>query len=119
LKRDGQRLIVREPGSLTRRALEAVLDQNRVRPKVGMEISRDAVREAVAADFGAGVVSRTEFVPDDRLTALPVSDHKPFTESYAACLKLRRSLRQIDAFMQLVQQLQSSRSDGESPDAGS
>ena len=100
---DGQRLIVREPGSMTRRALEAVLDQNRVRPKVVMEISRDAVREAVAAGLGAGVVSSAEFVPDGRLTPLPISDHKPFTESYAACLKLRRALRPINAFMQLVQ----------------
>ncbi|MBX3566762.1 MAG: LysR family transcriptional regulator [Rhizobiaceae bacterium] len=101
---DGQRMISREQGSMTRRALEDRLDQYRVRPNVVMEVPRDAVREAVAAGLGAGIVSITEFVPDDRLTALRVADHKPFTESYAVCLKVRRSLRPIDAFMQLVQQ---------------
>ena len=99
---DGQRLIVREPGSMTRRALEEVLERNRVRPNVIMEVPRDAVREAVAAGLGAGIVSGAEFLPDDRLTPLPLTDHKPFTDSYAACLKGRRLLRPIDAFMQLV-----------------
>jgi len=99
---DGQRLIVREPGSMTRRALEVILEKNRVRPNVVMEVPRDVVREAVAAGLGAGIVSSTEFVADDRLTALHISDHKPHTDSYAACLKQRRSLRSIEAFMQLV-----------------
>jgi hypothetical protein len=57
---------------MTRRALEAVLDQNRIRPKGVMEISRYAIREEVAADLGAAVVSRTEFVLDDRPTGLPI-----------------------------------------------
>lgn len=100
---DGQRMIFREPGSMTRRALEELLDRHRVRPNVVMEIPRDAVREAVAAGLGVGIVSGAEFVPDERLTALPLSDHKPFTESYAACLKVRRSLRTIGAFMQRVE----------------
>ncbi|MBL8584277.1 MAG: LysR family transcriptional regulator [Rhizobiaceae bacterium] len=100
---DGQRMIFREPGSMTRRALEDLLERHRVRPNVVMEIPRDAVREAVAAGLGVGIVSSTEFVPDHRLTGLPLSDHKPFTESYAACLKVRRTLRTIDVFMQLVQ----------------
>ncbi|MER8864633.1 LysR substrate-binding domain-containing protein [Mesorhizobium sp. M0751] len=99
---DGQRLIVREPGSMTRRALEELLDQHRVKPNVVMEIPRDGVREAVAVGLGAGIVSKTEFLPDDRLTALSISDHKPFTQSFAACLKARQTLRPIDAFMKLV-----------------
>ncbi|MCA0002246.1 MULTISPECIES: hypothetical protein [unclassified Mesorhizobium] len=54
------------------------------------------------AGLGAGIVSRTEYLPDDRLTALSISDHKPFTQSFAACLKVRQTLRPIEAFMQLV-----------------
>lgn len=99
---DGQRLIFREPGSMTRRALEEVLDKHRIRPNVVMEIPRDGVREAVAAGLGAGIVSKTEYLPDDRLTALSISDHKPFTQSFAACLKGRQTLRPIEAFMKLV-----------------
>lgn len=99
---DGQRLIFREPGSMTRRAIEELLELHRVRPHIVMEIARDAVREAVAARLGAGIVSIAEFTPDDRLTPLRISDCKPFTESYVACLKARRPLRPLDAFMRLV-----------------
>ena len=73
-----------------------------MRPRVVMEIPRDAVREAVAAGLGAGIVSSAEFREDPRLTPLNISDHKPYTEAFAACLKARRSLRPIDAFMKLV-----------------
>lgn len=99
---DGQRMIFREPGSMTRYALEEVLAKQRIRPSVVMEVARDGVREAVAAGLGAGIVSATEFQPDDRLTALPIADHKPFTESYVACLRVRQDLRPIKAFMDLV-----------------
>jgi aminoethylphosphonate catabolism LysR family transcriptional regulator len=99
---DGQRMIFREPGSMTRHALEQVLDRQRVRPHVVMEIPRDGVREAVAAGLGAGIVSKTEFQPDNRFVGLPISDQKVFTESFATCLKARRSLRPIQAFMELV-----------------
>lgn len=99
---DGQRMIFREPGSMTRRALEEMLERERVRPNVVMEVPRDAVREAVAAGLGVGIVSITEYTADERLTALHVADHKPVTESYAVCLKVRRALRPIDAFMKLV-----------------
>jgi len=87
---------------MTRRALEEVVDKHRIRPNVVMEIPRDGVREAVAAGLGAGIVSKTEYLPDDRLTALSISDHKPFTQSFAACLKGRQTLRPIEAFMKLV-----------------
>jgi DNA-binding transcriptional LysR family regulator len=94
---------------MTRHALEEVLAQHRVRPCVVMEIPRDGVREAVAAGLGAGIVSRTEFQADERLTAISISDHKPFTESFAACLKARQALRPIDAFMKLIHNVSSSR----------
>ncbi|MCA0032187.1 hypothetical protein [Mesorhizobium sp. B263B2A] len=64
-----------------------------------------AVREAVAAGLGAGIVSKTEFQPDERLRPLRIADHKPFTESFAACLKGRQELRPIKAFMKLVSEL--------------
>ncbi|TPI42971.1 LysR family transcriptional regulator [Mesorhizobium sp. B3-1-9] len=99
---DGQRMIFREPGSMTRRALEEMLELHRIRPNVVMEIPRDGVREAVAAGLGAGIVSKTEFQLDDRLTPLSIADHKPFTESFATCLKARQELRPIGAFMKLV-----------------
>lgn len=100
---DGQRLILREPGSMTRRAFEECLERQRVRPKIVMEISRDAVREAVAAGLGIGIVSETEFVADGRLRPLRIVDHKSYTEAFAICLKARRSLRPIDAFMKLAE----------------
>nr|WP_137854915.1 LysR substrate-binding domain-containing protein [Aestuariivirga sp. YIM B02566] len=101
---DGQRLILREPGSMTRRVFEEALARQRVRPKVVMEISRDAVREAVAAGLGIGIVSETEFVPDSRLQPLRIVDHKAHTEAFAMCLRARRHLRQIDAFMKLAEE---------------
>ncbi|RRH91813.1 LysR family transcriptional regulator [Mesorhizobium tamadayense] len=102
---DGQRMIFRESGSVTRQALAEILAQHRVRPNVLMEVPRDAVREAVAAGLGAGIVSKTEFQPDERLRPLRIADHKPFTESFAACLKGRQELRPIKAFMKLVSEL--------------
>ncbi|TWI27967.1 hypothetical protein [Mesorhizobium tianshanense] len=38
----------------------------------------------------------------DLLTALSISDRKPFTQFFAACLKVRQTLRPIEAFMTLV-----------------
>ncbi len=67
----GRPMVVREIGSTTRRILEQALDEAGVRPRVLMEIgSREALREAVAAGLGIGVVSRAELGGDSRLRPL-------------------------------------------------
>jgi aminoethylphosphonate catabolism LysR family transcriptional regulator len=98
---DGQRLILREKGSMTRRALEEVLTANNIRPNVVMELPRDSVLEATAAGLGLGIISDFEFSRDQRLTTLSIAQHRPFTRSFAACLKERKMLLPIDAFMRM------------------
>ena len=54
-------MVMREEGSVTRRAIEAALDRAGFTPEVVMELgSREAVHEAVAAGLGAGVVIEAE-----------------------------------------------------------
>ena len=96
---DGQRLIMREPGSMTRRALEDVLSKEGVRPKVVMEVSREAVREAVLEGLGIGIVSEAEIRPDKELRPFRIADHKAFTQSHLICLKSRMNTRAVSAFM--------------------
>ena len=68
-----------------------------------MEIeSREAVREAVAAGFGIGVVSEAEFGHDERLVAVPVTGAELGTREYLVCLKERRRLRIVSAFLDQV-----------------
>ena len=101
---DGQRMIMRETGSMTRRKFEETLQGAGVRPNVVMELSRDALREAVKAGFGAGIISVDEMLPDSALHALPIAGTPPVTESHAACLKERMSVRGVKLFMDLVQE---------------
>jgi len=100
---DGQRMIIREEGSMTRRALEEKLEEQGVKPNVIMELSRDSVVEAVAAGLGAGIISMEEFSPDERLTLIRIRSQPPMTNSYAACLRERRNIPAIDVFMRLVE----------------
>nr|WP_245181805.1 LysR substrate-binding domain-containing protein [Sinorhizobium mexicanum] len=102
---DGQRLIMREKGSMTRRALEEVLAANSIRPNVVMELPRDSVLEATAAGLGLGIISNFEFSRDQRLRTLSIARYSPCTRSFAACLKERRTLPSIDAFMKMSSEL--------------
>lgn len=100
----GQPMVLREPGSTTRRTLEAALAEAGVAPEVVMEIeSREAVKEAVAAGIGIGVVSRAEFGNDDRLRALPIAGAKLRNTESIVCLAERRQLRVVAAFLALAE----------------
>lgn len=62
---EGQRFILREPGSATRRTAEDCLREHDVSVRVVMELgSNEAVKRAVAAGLGLGVVSKFGTAPD-------------------------------------------------------
>src|SRR5262249_50059408 len=89
----GQRLILREVGSTTRRAFEAAAAGAAIPIGDVLEIgSREGVREAVAAGLGVGIVSAYEFGHDERLCALAIADVSLEMLEYVACLADRRGL---------------------------
>jgi len=99
----GQRLILREPGSTTRAVFERAMGEAGVTPGAMLEIgSREAVREAVAAGLGVGVVFESEFGRDERLHRLALRDVRIEAVEYAACLRERQSLRTVGAFFDLL-----------------
>ncbi len=100
---DGQRMIYREQGSMTRRALEEQLAAKMIRPNVVMELARDSVVEAVMAGLGAGIIAKEELSPLSQLTQLCIRDDTPFTHSYAVCLKERLAITPIQVFMNLAE----------------
>jgi aminoethylphosphonate catabolism LysR family transcriptional regulator len=97
----GQPMVLREIGSKTRRLFEQAIAKAKVTPRVVMEIeSREAVSEAVAAGLGIGVVSEAEFGHDERLAAVHVTDVAMVTHEYVVCLRDRRRLRIVSAFLE-------------------
>jgi LysR family transcriptional regulator, low CO2-responsive transcriptional regulator len=102
----GAPMVMREEGSVTRRAIETALHRAGVAPDVVMELgSREAVHEAVAAGIGAGVVIEAERGHDVRVIALPLIDASIEHVEYVACLDERRRLRAVKAFFELVPRL--------------
>jgi aminoethylphosphonate catabolism LysR family transcriptional regulator len=100
---EGEPMILREVGSITRRTLEDALAAAGVKPRIVMEIeSREAVREAVAAGLGVGVVSEAEFGRDARLSALVIDGAPLENTEYVVCLNERRKLRLVQAFFELA-----------------
>jgi LysR family transcriptional regulator, low CO2-responsive transcriptional regulator len=99
-------MIVREPGSTTRKAMDEALRRAGVSPPIAMEIgSREAVREAVLAGLGIAAVSEVEFVPDPRLCVVPIADADVKTHAHVACLVERRASRVVAAFFDVVDTL--------------
>jgi len=99
-------MIVREPGSTTRKALDDALRRADVSPPIAMEIgSREAVREAVIRGLGIAAVSEIEFVPDPRLRLVAIEDADVQTHAHVACLVERRDARVVAAFYDVVDAL--------------
>lgn len=95
----GERMIMREPGSTTRKAMELALDKAGVKPTVVMEIgSREVIREAVAQGIGISAVSLVEYVPGPGLHMVSISDAEIHTYAHVLCLAERRDMRMVRAF---------------------
>lgn len=95
----GERLILREQGSTTRKAIEQALRAARVEPQVVMEVaSREIIREAVMQGLGVAAVSDVEYVPGPGLHAVRISDAQVRTYAHVVCLAERRDTRMVRAF---------------------
>ncbi len=92
-------LVMREPGSRTRNHTEEEFRNANLSIEVVMEVQgREAVREAVAAEIGVGIVSEPEFGHDSRLKALKLTDCKATMTESLVCLQEKRNLKTISAF---------------------
>lgn len=99
----GEKLILREEGSTTRKAIESALRAAQVEPQVVMEVaSREIIREAVAQGVGVAAVSDVEFVPGPGLHAVRISDAQVRTYAHVACLAERRDTRMVRAFFEVI-----------------
>jgi LysR family transcriptional regulator, low CO2-responsive transcriptional regulator len=100
---NGQDMIMREEGSMTRRVFEKALKERKVRPNVVMEArSREAVWEAVAEGHGIGAISEISLLPDSRIKPLYISDQSIQTRIDAVCLRQRQHSSVVRAFLQMV-----------------
>lgn len=100
----GRDLVVRERGSITREVFESRLAAAGIRPGALVEVeTREAVREAVAAGFGIGVVFESEFGNDPRFRALRVADAELAVGEYVVCLEERKRLALVRAFLDVAE----------------
>jgi aminoethylphosphonate catabolism LysR family transcriptional regulator len=99
----GVDLVVRETGSVTREVFEARLAEAGIRPGNLVEVQgREAVREAVAAGFGIGIVFDSEFPPDPAFITLQITDADLDVAEYVVCLEARRRLPLVRGFLDLA-----------------
>jgi len=106
---EGERMILREQGSTTRKALDDALRRARVIPHVVMEIgSREAIREAVIKGVGIAAVSEVAYVPHRALHMVRVRDAEMYAHTHVVCLAERRTARLVKAFFDVVDELQPS-----------
>ncbi len=72
---DRESVVVREPGSETRRALEAAIESANIDVNKVMEIgSRECVWHLVKQGMGIGVVTEIEYIPDPNLCKIRIED---------------------------------------------
>lgn len=100
---DAAEMVVREPGSTTRKVFEQALARAGVSVRPVMEIgSRESIREAVAFGLGLGVVADLAYISDPRLCRLPIRDLEAFTHSHVICLRDRLKSRLVRAFLDML-----------------
>jgi len=101
-----ERLIMREPASLTRHLLNKSLERAGVVARDTMEMdSREAIREAVASGMGISLMSEIEFPShDNRTIALRINDPELRLTEYVACRKNRKDTRAIMEFFRLARE---------------
>ncbi len=83
-----QGMVSREAGSNTQRAIDQALARVGVKPRVVLKFdSREAVKEAVAANLGFAILWKSEAEGDDRLNVIKLVGAEVRSVDYLACLK--------------------------------
>lgn len=102
------RLLVREPFSRTRTAMEHLLNQAEVSPAEVLELhTRETIREGVALGLGVGMFISSECPPDPRIAYAPLESvpGAPDMAGYIVCLTERRRTRLLRAVMEIAAEL--------------
>lgn len=101
---DAQPIVIREPGSTTRRRFDEACTQAGVSPDLSIETtSRETVKEAVAANLGIGVIAREELRADERFWPLAVEGADMRYTDQVVCLRRRAELRLLREFLYLAE----------------
>ena len=101
----GHCLLMREPGSTTRKITEKLLEEAGVGYGPLLEIgSRESIREAVLRNIGISIIARQEVPQDPQLKVLTL-ENAPVIHEYLYCLKERKSARLPAAFLGLAQEM--------------
>lgn len=96
-------IVIRERGSVTREVFETRLGEAGVRPRRLVEVeTREAVREAVLAGFGVGVVFASEMGADRATHALDVTGADLAVTEYVVCLEERSRQPLLRLFLEMV-----------------
>lgn len=97
---EGRDLVVRETGSITREVSDrALANAGLVKGQILEVATREAVREAVAAGFGYGLVFASEAGPDARIAAIPIAGANVAVAEFAICRAERRGLGMVARFL--------------------
>jgi aminoethylphosphonate catabolism LysR family transcriptional regulator len=107
----GQRFVQREAGSMTRHLFEAALARHGIEIAPHLVLgSREAVKEAVAAKIGLGIVLNRELGFDPRLHAVAIADAPARADEYLVTRKENRQLGAVAAFAAVAREVFGERS---------
>lgn len=96
-------LVMREPGSVTRTAFERACVKRELKPQARFNVQgREAVREAVAAGIGVGLVFNTEADHDDRIACVPIANPSIIGGTYLIYLSEMLELPPVRALLELA-----------------
>lgn len=96
----GERFVMRDPGSTTRQVFEACLRAQGLAVRTALTVSsREAVRHAVVAGLGLGVVSDAGYVPGEAIRGIPFEDADMATHAHLAWLTGRGNAGMVRAFV--------------------
>ena len=102
---EGQRFIIREPGSELRRATEAVLQKLGLTPDNAIEIgSREGAIAAVIHGIGISIIFDEGMIPDHLITKLRICGTEIAAQVEVVCLAERHKSRVIGCFFEIAEQ---------------